>query len=195
MGPAQIAQAESLTPLDLYEKLAANGRTYERVGSRDQAVRRWLTPQVFAVKADGVYLHYQRYYSTDLAATGILDVDGDETELSGFVVHVCARYAWVEVNSKLLMVAAILPMRDDEDQLYLSALEMRLLQEKVEEMNSDLRSHRDAVRGEHEASFHEETGRSMQDRKLRPGSKPKKTAEARATGRVAKESLAPKKAA
>ena len=195
MGPAQIAQAESLTPLDFYEKLAANGRTYERVGARDQAVRRWLTPQKFAVKADGVYLNYQRYYSTDLAASGILDVDRNEIELPGYVVHVCARYAWVEVNSKLLIVAAMLPMRDDEDQLYLSALEMRMLQEKIDEMSSDLRGHRFAVRGEHEASFFEATGRSMHDKNLRPGSKPKKTAEARATGKAAKEALTPKKAA
>ena len=195
MGPARIAEAESLTPLDLYEKLAANGRTYERVCDRDQAVRRWLDPLKFSVKPDGVYLGYQRYYSEQLRATGILDVDKDDAEVDGYVVHMCARYAWVEINSKLIMVAAMLPMREDEDQLFLSSLEMRLLQEKVDTMNSDLRSHRDAVHGEHEEIFHAETGRSMEDKRMVPGAKPKRTAQARAAAKAAKEALTPRRAA
>jgi hypothetical protein len=195
MGPTSIAEAESLTPLDFYEKLAAKGRTYERVNNRDDAVRRWLTPQVFSVQADGVYIGNQRYFSSELAETGILAVDGDESQIRGFAVDMCVRYAWVEIKSRLLLVAAILPMREDDEQLYLSLLEMRLLQEKVDAMNSDLRSHRDAAHGEHEASFFQETGRSMEDRKHIPGSKPKKTAEARAIAKAAKDALTSRRAA
>jgi len=89
----------------------------------------------------------------------------------------------------------MLPMREDEDQLFLSSLEMRLLQEKVDTMNSDLRSHRDAVHGEHEEIFHAETGRSMEDKRMVPGAKPKRTAQARAAAKAAKEALTPRRAA
>lgn len=119
---------------------------------RDQAVRRWLDPLKFSVKPDGVYLGYQRYYSEQLRATGILDVDKDDAEVDGYVVHMCARYAWVEINSKLIMVAAMLPMREDEDQLFLSSLEMRLLQEKVDTMNSDASIGCGLIRYEHHGS-------------------------------------------
>lgn len=195
LGPARIAAADRLTPLDLYEKLAARGRTFEISRSREEAIRRWTTKIKLTAKHDGVYIGFQRYSSSALEESGTLDhvPTGGEQECSGYALDMARRYVWVEVQGRLLLVAAMLPNREDEDQLYLCALEQRILEEKLAEMRSDLSIHGDAVQGEAESDFKEDTGTSMQDRTHRPGKAPKKTSGAKAMASAAKSFLTPKK--
>lgn len=197
LGPARIAAADRLTPLNLYEKLAERGRTFEVTRPREEAIRRWTTKIKLVAKHDGVYIGFQRYYSSRLKDSGALDhvpTDGEQ-DCTGYALDMARRYVWVEVQGRLLLVAAMLPLREDEDQLYLCALEQRILQEKLDEMRSDLSMHRDAVQGEVEMNFKEETGASMQDRTHRQGKAPKKTPGAKAMASSAKGFLTPKKLA
>ena len=89
------------------------------------------------------------------------------------------------------MVAAMIQLREDDEQLFLSALDQNLLDEKINGMRKDLRTHKSAVRIEVDNQFNDETGRHMTDAKRRPGKPRRNTQEARAKGRAAKAILAP----
>lgn len=193
LGPRRISQADRITPLDLFEKLSAVGRTAAMPISRDQALREFLTSIPFELRADGVYIDSQRYDSTQLRASGILDrvPSPDAPLLKGFQMDMALRYAWVEVRGALIMVAAMLHLREDHEQLFLCAMERRLLNEKLAEMIADFDTHQHAVKGEADEQFHEETGHYMSDSKRLPGKPKRNTKEAREEGKAVKKALTP----
>ena len=193
LGPRRIAQADRITPLDLYEKLSAVGRTAAMPISRDQAIREFLTPIPVELKADGVYIDSQRYDSTQLRASGVLDrvPSPDAPSLKGFQMDMVLRYAWVEVRGTLIMVAAMLHLREDDEQLFLCAMERRLLREKLDEMKVDFDTHQHAVKAEADALFHKETGHYMGDSKRRAGKPKRNSQEAREEGKAVKKVLTP----
>lgn len=166
------------TPIGLwqyYDKLFRNDGHPIRI---DEAVRTFLTPIEFSVREDGVYLGARRFYTDELRATGILDGRGngcDGTKIGGYLLDMCIRYAWVEVNGKLLLVAGKLRMRGDEETLYMSLADLAQWTEARRVIGSAAKVHAHAASSEYANRFESDTGRAWDSGKPRKG-KPKKNA-------------------
>ena len=199
LGPRRIAAADRVTPLDLYNKLTSVGRNDSRPIALDAAIRSYLTEVKLKVKADGVYLLFQRYDSPALRNTGILErvVLGESFEITGYVLDMAIRQVWADVNGQLIQAKGVLHLREDEQQLDICLSEIELLNQKLQEMQADLRTHRAAVLTEAEAEFSEETGRTSADSRRTAGRPKSGTAEAKSQAAQVKSYLTPsqKKAA
>jgi hypothetical protein len=201
LGPRRIAAADRVTPLDLYRKLKAVGRSDERpCSSIEQAVRAYLTPCKLQVKSNGVYLKFQRYDCPELRATGLLHVAAnDELDepltIPGFVMDLSVRQVWADVNGRLIMVPAMVAIREDDDQFDISVYELDLLAEKLDEMKADLRTHREAVANEAEAAWSEETGYKATDFRRKSGRVHRGTAKAKRESAAVKQHLSQRRKA
>lgn len=160
------------TPIGLwqyYDKLFRNDGHPMRI---DEAVRTFLTPIEFSVREDGVYLGARRFYTDELRATGILDGRGKEsdgTKVGGYMLDMCVRYVWVEVGGKLLLVAAKLRIRGDEETLYMSLAELSQWTETRREVASAARVHAHAASSEYAKRFESDTGQRWDSGEARKG--------------------------
>lgn len=201
LGPRRIAAADRVTPLDLYQKLKAVGRTDERpCRSIEQAVRAYLTPCKLQVKSNGVYFRFQRYDCDELRKTGLLncaanDELGEAPTIPGYVLDLSVRQVWADVGGCLIMIPAMQAMREDDDQFDISVYELDILADKLDEMKADFRTHREAVNVEREAEWSEETGYSAADFRRRSGRVHRGGAKARQEGAAVKEHLASRRKA
>lgn len=143
------------------------------------AVRLFLTPTEFIVKEDGIYLHSRRFYDTELRETGLLDKahGANETCVNGYVLDMCVRYVWLEIDGVILQVPAILRIRGDEESLYVSLAELKQWDEHRKTMASAFRVHQQATSSDIKYRFKEETGKDYHAGTRKPG-KPKGGAQA-----------------
>jgi hypothetical protein len=115
------------TPLGIWRYLAARGRSDEQPMSFEDAVRTLLTPASFDLVDGRLFLKKLAYGSNELSAALAARGYGKRwpaTSLSGYVLDMCVRHAWVVVGRRLIQVDAQLPIRDDERQLYMSLTEL-----------------------------------------------------------------------
>lgn len=163
--------------------------------SLDEAVRIFLTPTKFSVREDGVYLCGRRYNAQELRETGIFDrlLTGRSTTptICGYVLDLCVRHAWVEVNGKVIMLDAQLKFRGDEEDLYVSMTELEQFAEARAKVHSEFRETQRAATSDIYQRFEEATGHSWASVRIRRG-RPKKTAVAvqeqrEASGRTQQE--------
>ena len=59
-------------------------------------------------------------------------------DLNGFAMELAVRYVWVDIGDRLIEVEAQLPLRDDEEQLYLTLTELKQLEELRRAAKNDL---------------------------------------------------------
>jgi hypothetical protein len=195
----RIMQADRITPLDLHNKLAEVGRNHLRPIPVDDAIRSFLTPVRLVAKQDGIYCGFQRYTSEKLKEAGILNSaasSGEEIALSGYMLDASIRYCFLDWRGSLIELAGVLPLREDEEQLYVSLYELQALDQKLKVMKSDFRSHCEGAFNEAEREFKEQTGFEMDESKLKMGPAKRRTARAKGQGKMVKDMLThPKKAA
>lgn len=164
------------TPIGLwmhYDALFRNDGYPMRI---DEAVRNFLTTIEFSVREDGVYLGARLYYSDDLRASGALRRRGkrdDGIKLNGYVLDMCVRHIWVEVNGKLLMLDAKLRIRGEEETLYMSLGELEQWTEARRKMQSAATINKRAASTEYNQRFESDTGKPWNSDKRKAG-KPKK---------------------
>lgn len=125
MEAAEVAH----NPKAIWDFLEQRGRSNAYSIPIADAVRLLLTPIEVVIKEDGVELEFQRYDSPELRATGILKKVKamGHTTVRAYVLDLCIRCIWVEVDGKIIEVAAKLPISDDEEQLFVSLLERKIL--------------------------------------------------------------------
>ncbi|ADE11334.1 hypothetical protein [Sideroxydans lithotrophicus] len=150
--------------------------------SIEDAVRLFLTPIEFSLHDDGVWLDQRRYFSTELEESGILDKVARSgktgTKIQGYILDLCVRYIWVEVEGRLLQLEAMLRIRGDEETLWMSLAELEQWQEARRKTRSAFQVHQHAVGSEFVERFEDSTGQKWDSAVRRPG-KPKRCATAK----------------
>ena len=150
--------------------------------SIEDAVRMFLTPFEFSLRDDGAWLDQRRYFSTELEECGILDKVARSgktgTKIQGFILDLCVRYIWVEVDGRLLQLEAMLRIRGDEETLWMSLAELEQWQEARRKTRSAFQVHQHAVGSEFVERFEDSTGQKWDSAVRRPG-KPKRGATAK----------------
>jgi hypothetical protein len=154
-----------------YNKLCRNDAQSMRI---DEAVRTFLTPVEFEVKEDGVFLKGRRFYSEELRSSGLLDHAGGPrnvvTKINGYMLDMCVRYIWVEVEGRLIEVPAVLRIRGDDDSLFISIAELEQWSQARRKIGSAYRVHQRAVSSDIKFRFKQDTGVGFDSWKRRSGS-------------------------
>lgn len=177
-------------PLSFWNAYNARGRNDAQMMSIDDAVRTFLTPKKLSLKEDAVYLAGQRFNSEKLKATGIFQKlkrsTVDVMEIDGYVMDLCVRHLWVELDGQLYQLDAQLKVGGDADDLYVSLSELEQFAEARAEMNSAFRQHQRAASAEGISRFEEDTGDDWDSIQRKTG-RPKKTALAKREEKEAKQ--------
>jgi hypothetical protein len=174
------------TPHELWKYYDGKLRTSGVPMSISNAVRNFLTPVPMKVKKDGVYLDDRRYDSEGLRACGLLNrvarLPHQEMPIEGYILDLCIRHVWVEVDHEILLLDAQLPIRGDEELLFVSVAELGQWKDARAVVNSRFEVHRAACHAESLARFENETGKSWDSGTRKPG-RAKKTAAVRQEAR------------
>jgi hypothetical protein len=170
------------TPHALWNHYDARFRNSGIPISIDDAVRAFLTPIKLKVSKDGVFLDGRRYDSKELRRCGLLDriarSGQGEVAIKGYMMDLCIRHVWLEVDRQLLLLNAQLKIRDDEELLYISCAELEQWKEARSQVNSAFRVHVPAASADFIERFELQTGVTWQEGKRRYG-RPKKDMSAR----------------
>ena len=150
------------TPFHLWNYLDDRYRTDAVSVSFEQAVRMFLTPVTFKVHDNRVWLYEQPFDAPALHSRGGIGsiAKGQTVELKGYALTMATRYTWVEVKGRLVEVEAQLPLRDDDEQLYLSLSQLEARGEKLAAMNSQQREYADMAVVDASQNFEASTGKA-----------------------------------
>ncbi|BEH21230.1 hypothetical protein [Burkholderia pseudomallei] len=170
------------SPHALWNHYAAKLRTAGISMSVAEAVREFLKKMPLKVAADGVYLGDLRYDSEALRASGLLNrvAHGSSREewVDGYMLSLCIRHIWVEVDGQLLMLDAMLPIREDEELLFISVAELQQWEEARARVRPVFAIHQAASKAEMLDMFEQTTGKAW-DAGTRRSGRARKTAQAK----------------
>lgn len=172
LTPEMAKSLGRITPLGIYNKLSERGRNCLRPIEYEQAIRAFLTPVELVAKSDGVYHLYQRYISDELYETGILQTvasSGSQVKLRGFMLDMSTRYCFLDWKGRLIELAAVLAIREDDEQLYISLHELEKVDGLIKKMKSDIAVHSDAVKAEGQQDLVDKTGHPPEKKVIKKG--------------------------
>jgi hypothetical protein len=177
-------------PLSFWNSYDARGRNDAQLMSVDDAVRAFLTPKKFSLEEDGVYLLGRKFNSTALKESGIFQKLKRSPlavmEVDGYVMDLCVRHIWVELDGQLYQLEAQLKVGGDTGDLYVSLSELEQFAEARAKVNSAFRQHRRAASAEGIIRFEEDTGDDW-DSIQRETGRPKKSPLAKQEEKEAKQ--------
>lgn len=159
------------TPVSLWNYLERKGRNVAIPTVFDDAIRACLLPIEVTVRDDAVYFKDARFDSEELRHSGILQRAHNLGRyiLTGYILDTCVRHLWVDIAGQLVQADAMLAIRDGQEQLYISVLEIEQLQQIRRDAKLELKSHRLAVKAQYESSFQEYTGKPFEQSETKPG--------------------------
>ena len=148
------------TPNDLWHHLDERARTCAVPMAFEDAVRTYLTPVELNATPMGVVFMGQRFDSDALRQTGLHErvVAGQDVVIKGFMLDVCLRHLWVEVDGNLVEVDAQLAIADGEEQLYVSVAEIEQIAQLRRQGRREFLSHKQAEIAHWDQRFLEGTG-------------------------------------
>jgi hypothetical protein len=122
LSPNMICDRVAPNPTSIWNWMDRRGRTSARQISFDQAVRNFLTPVDFKVTRNSVKLYARRFDSSELRQSKLRAsiAKGQTVSITGYAMNLCVRYGWIEVCHRIVEVMALLPIRDDDEQLFAS---------------------------------------------------------------------------
>lgn len=197
LTPAMLAYLDRTTPLDIFQKLSERGRNNLRPIAFEDAVRSFMTPVELTAKPDGVYHRYQRYTSDKLRETGILQAvttSGKELKLPGFMLDMSTRYCFLDWKGELIELAAVLALREDEQQLFISLHQLEEADRIIKKMKSDFRVHSDTVRVEGIQELSIKTGVAHEKIVTKKGAAKRRKKQGRSQAKLVKSVLSHEKA-
>lgn len=159
------------SPIGLWNYYDSLMRTEAQPMPLEEAVRAFLTPTTFDVRQDGVWRGGQRYDSAILRDSGILDqvARNGSLEVTGYTLDLCVRHVWVEIDRKLLMLDAMMKIREDDQILYLSLAELDQQGVQRRKNDSAFRIHQHAAASHYEGRFQDDTGKEWDAGRRQPG--------------------------
>ncbi len=150
------------TPAGLWSFYDKRGRNDAHPMSINEAVRTFLTPIELSLRDDGVWLEGRRFTSTQLEESGVLSKAARSNEpvpkVRGYMLDLCVRHVWVEIDDRLLLVDARLRTRNSDDLLWTSFEELRQWSEAMRKTKSRLSVHKLATTTKYKQVFKEATG-------------------------------------
>jgi len=143
--------------------------------SIDDAVRTFLSPIDVTVDGDGVWLDDMKFDSEALRTSGILKKVARKQliHIRAYVLDMCLRHIWVEVDGRLLLLDAQMKIRDNEELLDLSLAELEQWTKARAKVLSEFREHQNASACDFDRRFEESTGKPWTAGSRRHG-KPKR---------------------
>ncbi|KKX63765.1 hypothetical protein PU99_10770 [Pseudomonas putida] len=159
MTPDMIYERIVTSPHAIYQYCKDRLRSSAYPMGFDEAVRRFLTPIEVRVESNGVYFKCRRYDSQDFRATGVYGPAARHGfKLSGYMLDLCVRCIWVDVGDRLFELDALLPIKTERAQLYVTYSE---LEEETRLRNlaaSKMRIHKLAAESEYRKIMSENLG-------------------------------------
>lgn len=190
-NPEHFTAGVSTTPLALYKYLDERGRNDALSMAFEDAVRTFLTQRDVSVRADGVYLHEQRYDSPALRDTDLLNkssVSG-RSKVRAYILDMCVRHIWIEVDGRLIELDAQLAILSHDSTLYISLTELAQIHELRKQAAAAHDEHRDAASSAYARQFEETYGVPFVETKRLSGKSRTGTASARREAAEAKKYL------
>lgn len=159
------------TPAALWRYLDRRGRNHAITMRFEEAVRAYLDQIELTVRDDAVYFKDARFESDALKLSGALQKAHDlgRYTLRGYMMNACVRHLWVEIGTELVQVDAMLGIRDGQEQLYISVVEIEQLQQIRRDAKLELKTHRQAALSENEEKFQASTGQDFDQATLKSG--------------------------
>lgn len=167
LPPDAIAAGVQPTPVAFWNYLTTLGRTFAIKVPRDRAVRAFFEEVDLTVQDGAVFFHGFRYWSEELAASGILT--RASSKVRGYTLPVCVRHIFLDTAQGLLTVDAAFGIRVGEEERYLSVSELEQLHELRRREAAALKIHQQAVRADIEQRFEEQTGKSYDQADIQSG--------------------------
>lgn len=160
LTPAMIAEGVLMFPLAIWNYMEDRGRTDAVAKRLDEAIFEYLTKVEVSIDRRGAFLNGIRYTSQQLTETGAFDkaAKAQKFTLSAYVLTACVRHIWIEYQGRLFFASAQLPINDNEEQLYLSLLDVEYLNGRLKSMQSDFQEHRSAVASAVRSEFERQVG-------------------------------------
>jgi hypothetical protein len=140
--------------------------------SIDDAVRAFLTPVTLKASKDGIFLDGRRYDSKDFRSCGVLDRIASSQKgeaIRGYMMDLCVRHVWVEVDHQIFLLDAQLKIRDDQELLYISCAELDQWKRARSEVESAFTVHQSAASTDFIERFVSQTSLQWQEGKRRYG--------------------------
>jgi hypothetical protein len=184
------------TPISIWNYLSARLRTSAHPVSMSDAIRNFLTPVEFTMQEDGAYLEGTRFDSAALRATGLHDRTlGGRFRVSGFSLTMCLRKVWIEVNGRLVDAEPMLPIRDDERQLFLSLSELQEISALRAKLASGMTENTQAVDAEFRERMRAHTGKEPDNVMRKSGHATKQSLRKTAVNQAVEDMVQPKRSA
>lgn len=195
LTPAMIRDGVAPNPMAMWSWLDRRGRTCAMEISIEDAVRTYLTPVEFTVTRDWIKLGVRRFDSIALLDSGLRSriPPGQTIRVKGYAMNLCVRYAWIEVDHRLVEVQALLPIRDDDRQLYIGLDYLKKEKDKLNQLQGEQRELNVAVAMKYNSACKEATGKEPDAGSLKKGRKTR-NASRKAVARVTKSATMPKEA-
>lgn len=177
LTPEMIAADVKGNPTAVYRYLDGRGRNSGVPMDFNRAVRAFLQPVQFTLSIDGLFLECMRFDSDALLETGLRQrlAKGQSVTIPGYIYPLCVRTTWVDIDGRLVQVEAMLPIRDDVEQTYLSLRELKEHANELRRIKSEQREHAHAAVVEQAVKFKEVTGKQWHAGKRKGGAAPKRS--------------------
>lgn len=148
------------SPNSLWSVLDSLGRNDGVRVSFENAVRKFLPCYEVTVKANGIFLHGQRYDSPALRKTPLLDrvAVSQSLRMDAYVLEACVRHIWIEVDHQLIELDLQVGLRVGDDMLYMSLNEIKLREEEMLLTAAKYKEHRHATASMAHRQYEDETG-------------------------------------
>jgi len=171
LTPDMVRAGVAGNPLAIYGYLDERYRNDSRQVIFEDAVRSLLPKISVNVTERGVEFHRQLFDSDELRETRALNRAASKGvfELPGYMIPLCLRQLWVEIDGMIVECQAKLAIRDDDSQLHVSIDELIELEEQRRLADRlDLES-RLAVDAAFEQQFEDESGEEWDGGSTRSG--------------------------
>ena len=132
LTPDMVRAGVAGNPLAIYGYLDERYRNDSRQVIFEDAIRSLLPRITIKVTNRGVEFHRQLFDSDALRNTSALTRAASKGtfELPGYMIPLCLRQLWIEIDGMIIECQAKLAIRDDESQLHMSIDELIELEEK-----------------------------------------------------------------
>lgn len=148
------------TPLNIWNYLDSRGRNSSIGMPYNQAVRSFLTEHPATIHKDAVYFYGRKYRSQALINTRIFDrvARNGAISVSAFVLTMCVRHIWVEVEGLLYELDFVRAASTPEGSIDISLHDLKEIDKMRREGAADLRYERPAIQQDFRERFERDTG-------------------------------------
>lgn len=159
------------TPANIYNFYNQRGRTNAVEVPFEDIVPLFLTPHAVKVDREAVWFRELRYSCREFRDLGVFDraARGGSFELSAYVMTMCVRYIWVELDGTIYKLRFEATVRQDVDASYISLDEALKLEDLKKAGKWVLSEQRPLIAAEFDQRFRNETGKEWHGSVAKPG--------------------------